>query len=806
MIIDDEVEPPYKKPHRGLPEDQVSSTGGNSKTNVDLEVSEPRKSSSGTRMGESSQSFSGNRGKDSIQVDEENSSPVVLYANDEPNDIALGPTRRETRRDQENGNAIVLRGEQPIDDHSPQFVMLTSNIRPGKQRAANAYNAMKRLGISQETVKPVLKRLWELYNKNWALIEEDNYRTLADAIFEDADDQLKKKKPVMNIDDEVEPQCKKPHGGLPEDQVSSTGGNSKSNVDLEVSEARKSSSGTRRAESSQSFSGNKGKDPIQVDEENSSSVVLYVNDEPNDITLGPMRRETRHDQESRNAIVLRGKQPTDHSPQFAMPTTTIRPGLTDTPQHSNASKKRKESSLAYNPQTMFQTKYDIASSTCGEVKLSLTCSQAQGQSNFHIPSSDEVLNFAENKYRKSCKTVGPQFSLVNLLNDLCESYLEMGSDLVEKPHINRTQIHRLLRSNEDSKKTDHPEGVLGKRVASNGNGSSVSRNEKKRVVHIVNDITNGTEKVKISLLDEIGGEELPSYIYSPENITYESAYVHVSLARISDMDCCSGCKGDCLSSSIPCVCASDTGGEFAYTLEGLLNERFLESCISMKSSPEKHHQLFCQDCPLERAKNAQYPEKCKGHMWRKFIKECWRKCGCSMLCGNRVVQRGITRKLQVFLTGEGKGWGIRTLEELPKGAFVCEYVGEILTNIELYERNKKSRGQDKHVYPVLLDADWGTEGVLKDEEALCLDATHYGNIARFINHRCFDGNLLEVPVQVETPDRHYYHLAFFTKRKVEALEELTWDYGIDFDDDSHPIKAFQCRCGSQFCRGRKGKS
>lgn len=97
----------------------------------------------------------------------------------------------------------------------------------------------------------------------------------------------------------------------------------------------------------------------------------------------------------------------------------------------------------------------------------------------------------------------------------------------------------------------------------------------------------------------------------------------------------------------------------------------------------------------------------------------------------------------------------------------------------------------KRTYPVLLDTDWGTEGVLKDDDALCLDATCYGNVARFINHRCDDANLIEIPVEVETPDHHYYHLAcIFTTRKINALEELTWDYGIDFDDDTHPVKAF----------------
>uniref|UniRef100_A0A453D1D4 Post-SET domain-containing protein n=1 Tax=Aegilops tauschii subsp. strangulata TaxID=200361 RepID=A0A453D1D4_AEGTS len=27
------------------------------------------------------------------------------------------------------------------------------------------------------------------------------------------------------------------------------------------------------------------------------------------------------------------------------------------------------------------------------------------------------------------------------------------------------------------------------------------------------------------------------------------------------------------------------------------------------------------------------------------------------------------------------------------------------------------------------------------------------------------------------------------------------DYGIDFDDERQPMKAFECLCGSRYCRG-----
>lgn len=163
------------------------------------------------------------------------------------------------------------------------------------------------------------------------------------------------------------------------------------------------------------------------------------------------------------------------------------------------------------------------------------------------------------------------------------------------------------------------------------------------------DITKGAEKVKISLADDPSNEQLPAFNYIPHNIIYQSAHVQFSLARIADEDCCSSCMGDCLSSRLPCACARETGGEFAYTPVGQLKEEFLESCKSTKVNPQEKDFVYCQDCPIERSRNESRPEKCKGHLIRKFIKECWRKCGCDMHCGNRIVQRGITCKLQVSI-------------------------------------------------------------------------------------------------------------------------------------------------------------
>uniref|UniRef100_A0A914WQ09 MBD domain-containing protein n=1 Tax=Plectus sambesii TaxID=2011161 RepID=A0A914WQ09_9BILA len=63
------------------------------------------------------------------------------------------------------------------------------------------------------------------------------------------------------------------------------------------------------------------------------------------------------------------------------------------------------------------------------------------------------------------------------------------------------------------------------------------------------------------------------------------------------------------------------------------------------------------------------------------IFECNDACGCSKKrCFNRVVQQPLRIPLQLFKTAE-KGWGIRSLIDLPAGTFVCIYAGMIMTDL-----------------------------------------------------------------------------------------------------------------------------
>lgn len=60
------------------------------------------------------------------------------------------------------------------------------------------------------------------------------------------------------------------------------------------------------------------------------------------------------------------------------------------------------------------------------------------------------------------------------------------------------------------------------------------------------------------------------------------------------------------------------------------------------------------------------------------IYECNSNCKCKSRCLNRVAQQPIQMKLQVFKT-ENRGWGLRCLNDVPRGSFICCYAGNLLT-------------------------------------------------------------------------------------------------------------------------------
>ncbi|RXI02806.1 hypothetical protein DVH24_002884 [Malus domestica] len=69
-------------------------------------------------------------------------------------------------------------------------------------------------------------------------------------------------------------------------------------------------------------------------------------------------------------------------------------------------------------------------------------------------------------------------------------------------------------------------------------------------------------------------------------------------------------------------------------------------------------------------------------------------CACPP-CYNRVSQRGIKFQLEIFKT-ESRGWGVRSLNSIPSGSFICECIGELLEEKEAEERT----GNDEYLFDI----------------------------------------------------------------------------------------------------------
>ena len=68
------------------------------------------------------------------------------------------------------------------------------------------------------------------------------------------------------------------------------------------------------------------------------------------------------------------------------------------------------------------------------------------------------------------------------------------------------------------------------------------------------------------------------------------------------------------------------------------------------------------------------------------------RCKCRRTCLNRVCQHPLRLRLQVFKTLR-RGWGIRCLDDIPKGGFICVYAGQLLTESLANEVSRGMRSQ-----------------------------------------------------------------------------------------------------------------
>ena len=125
--------------------------------------------------------------------------------------------------------------------------------------------------------------------------------------------------------------------------------------------------------------------------------------------------------------------------------------------------------------------------------------------------------------------------------------------------------------------------------------------------------------------------------------------------------------------------------------------------------------------------------------------------------------------------------GLFALDNIKPGEIVIEYVGELITNkIADYreiEYNERGFGD---CYMFRFDAD------------NIIDATKFGNLARFINH-CCEPNCYSQCNEINGKK----HIFLLAKKFIKAGEEITYDYNFEVESEK-----IECRCGAKNCRGR----
>lgn len=127
--------------------------------------------------------------------------------------------------------------------------------------------------------------------------------------------------------------------------------------------------------------------------------------------------------------------------------------------------------------------------------------------------------------------------------------------------------------------------------------------------------------------------------------------------------------------------------------------------------------------------------------------------------------------------------GVFAAKDIPKGTRVIEYVGDKLT------KKQSDKRADEILEENIRNPDYGAVYIFELNKTHDIDGSPDWNTAKWINHSC-DPNC-----EVDIIRGHIWVIA---TRDIKKGEEITYNYGYDWDDDweDHP-----CRCGSKNCVG-----
>lgn len=244
-------------------------------------------------------------------------------------------------------------------------------------------------------------------------------------------------------------------------------------------------------------------------------------------------------------------------------------------------------------------------------------------------------------------------------------------------------------------------------------------------------------------------EKFPVYFYNDIDADHDPNYFDYLVTTIfppylfngntSGCDCAGACLDDCF-------CAKKNGGEFAYDLNGIL----------VRGKP--------------------------------LVFECGPHCSCPPTCRNRVTQKGIRNRFEVFRSRE-TGWGVRSMDLIQAGSFICEYAGIVLTREQAHIFTMNG---DSLIYPNRFAKRWKEWGNLS--QVFCdyvtptypsvppldfaLDVSRMRNVACYMSHSSCPNVMVQL-VLYDHNNISFPHLMLFAMENIPPMRELSLDYGVE---------------------------
>ncbi|XP_062418405.1 histone-lysine N-methyltransferase SETD1B-A-like [Pungitius pungitius] len=125
-------------------------------------------------------------------------------------------------------------------------------------------------------------------------------------------------------------------------------------------------------------------------------------------------------------------------------------------------------------------------------------------------------------------------------------------------------------------------------------------------------------------------------------------------------------------------------------------------------------------------------------------------------------------------------WGLFAMEPIAADEMVIEYVGQIIRQgiADMREQRYEEEGI-------------GSSYLFRVDQDTIIDATKYGNLARFINHSC-NPNCYAKIITVDSEKK----IVIYSRQPIRINEEITYDYKFPIEETKIP-----CLCEADSCRG-----